>query len=199
MKPLLLLALMLCRGALIAQDGATVSISPGPPTVQFLSLMFYSGGNLQYLCQAKSVSPNTSFTITSATAASPSVFTFTGHGFEVALGEYTPRITISGATTTWAALNGDWLLSSQGANTFTLQSPVTGASFDGTGLGALSGTVVLNTTAPRLTASYWSIRRFTYDGSNNQTSTQLAFGTLGARGLFSNSCSNRTSAAIEWK
>lgn len=193
-----LMALVLAVST-FAQDGATVNLYTGPQQVPLQSFFFYTGSNLTTVCWAKSFSPNTRFTITSATAASPAVFTFASHGFFVTSAITTPRVSISGATGSWVSLNADWLLTPTAANTFTLANPTTGTNLDSTGFGALAGTVVLNTTAPRTSQNYWSMMKLTYDVSNNLTGKFLAFGDAGTRGVFANKCDDRAAAYVEWK
>jgi len=190
---------LLMTAVVFGQEGASVNIYSGPPVVPLQTFLFYSGSNLQYVCYAKSLSPNSFFTIASATAASPAVFTFTAHGFYVANAITTPRVTVTGATGSWVSLNTDWLLTPVSANTFTLANPVTGTNLNSTGFGALTGTVVLNTTAPRTSQNYWSILKLTYDGSSNLTGKFWAFGDAGTRGVFANKCDDRAAAYIEWK
>lgn len=195
---LLVLLLMAVRIAL-PQSGAEVNIYTGPPQTPLQTLFFYSGSNLAYICYSKSLTTTTTLTIASATAASPGVFTSTAHGFYTTSGSSRPRVTISGATLLWASLNSDWLLTPVDADTFTLANPTTGTNLNSTGFGALTGTVILSTQAPRTSQYQWAIRRLLYDGSSNLISTQWSFGDAGTRGIFASRCDSRAAAYLEWK
>lgn len=184
---------------MLGQSGNEVNIYSGPPQTPLQTVLFYSGSNLTYVCWARSLSARTSLTIASSTNANPAVLTSTAHGFFTTSASARPRVTISGGTGNWTAINGEWLLTPIDADTFSLANPTTGTALDSSALGALAGTVVLNTTAPRTNQKYWSVKRLLYDASNNLVSTQLAFGDAGTSGVFANRCSNRAGAEIEWK
>lgn len=185
----------------VGQEGQTVNLSQGPPSPPYQKIFFYSGSNLTYLCSAKS-SPaqQSTISITSATSATPAVFTSTAHGFysagaAVKLG--TPRVTISGAPAAWAALNsGSWLLSATGVDTFQLLNPSTGTAFDGGALAAWSGSATVTASAPRTSMDIWSIAKYVYDGSNNIIWSGQAFAS---QGLTRNTCVDPTVATIEWR
>jgi hypothetical protein len=121
----------------------------------------YTGSNLTSSCTALSVEtlrrPTISVAITAATNANPVVFTSTGHGF--ALGSR-PFVTITGFTAGWVTANISGTATVIDANTFSMV-------FDSSALGAIAGSPVFSTTAPRTTVAEWSIRVFKYDGSNN--------------------------------
>ncbi len=195
---LILIVFMAPLGAW-GQEGVNVNLSQGPPVVPYQKLFFYSGSNLTYICMTTSPGRQTStFTISSATSATPAVFTSTSHGFFVtgpgALGR--PKVTISGAPTAWAAINGTWILSAVDANTFQLLSPTTGTAFDGVGIAAWSGTATVTTNAPRTTLNIWAIQRLTYDGFSNLITLTWA---LGPQGLTSSLCTDPTAATIEYR
>lgn len=185
---------------LLGQEGQTVNLSQGPSSPPYQKIFFYSGSNLTYLCAAHSTAPETTLSITAATSATPAVFTSTGHGFfntsaGTKLG--TPRVTISGAPTAWAALNsGSWLLSAVDANTFQLINPSTGTAFDGGALAAWSGTATITAHSPRTTQPIWSISAYTYDGSSNIIWSGQAFA---AQGLTRNTCVDPSATTIEWR
>lgn len=193
------LAVSIISAPAVAQNGQEVNIYTGPPQTPLQSILFYSGSNLTYVCYAKSLSSRTTLTIASSTNANPAVLTSTGHGFFTTSASARPQVSISGGTGNWTVINTDWLLTSVDADTFTLANPTTGTNLDSTSLGALAGTVVLETTAPRTTQKYWSIRRLLYDGSNNLVATQWSFGDAGTKGIFASRCSNRAGTEIEWK
>lgn len=122
-------------------------------------IMAYSGTLISYMCQARSVqATKTRISIASATNANPVVFTVTGgHGFNT---NSLPLVTISGGTGNWTAVNGTFTATI--INTTTFSIPV-----NSTSLGAMAGTIVLDTAAPLITAAVWSVQKFVYDGSNN--------------------------------
>jgi hypothetical protein len=74
-------------------------------------------------------SGRTAVSVTAATNANPAALTSTAHGLSTG-----DRVTLAGATGSWAPVNGTWTVTVTGANTFTI--PV-----DSTGFGALAGTV----------------------------------------------------------
>lgn len=122
----------------------------------------YNGSNqLTSLCYARSVDalrrPNTTVAISAVSNASPAVMTATGHGF--ALGSR-PQVTITGFTVGWLTANGTWTATVVDANTFSIV-------LDSTAFGALSGTPIFSTTAPRSTVAEWAIRLMKYDASGN--------------------------------
>lgn len=178
------------------QDGAPVAITEGPyPGTDYQKLFYYSGANLQYICTARSVQGNTStISITAITAANPGVFTSVGHGFDTGAA---PRVTVSGATGNWTAVNGSWLVTAIDADTFTLRDPTTGTQLDTTGATGGIGSPILRTTAPRTTEYRWAIRKYTYDGSSNLIGAFTAFSGTG--GKMGNRCSDRAATYVEWR
>ena len=185
----------LLAGSLWGQDGSPVALTEGPyPGTDYQKLFYYSGTNLQYICTARSVQGNTStITISAITAANPGVFTSVGHGFDTGAA---PRVTVSGATGNWTAVNGTWLLNAVDADTFTLRDPTTGTQVNTTGATGGIGTVILKTSAPRTTEYRWAIRKYTYDGSNNLIGSFTAFGAGGKMG---NRCADRAATFVEWR
>lgn len=137
----------------------------------------YSGTNLISFCQARSLQPSKArMSIASATTANPVVFTVSGgHGFDTSS---LPLVTLSGGTGNWTAVNGTFTATI--INTTTFSIPVNSTSF-----GSLAGTVVLETNAPLLTQSVWSVKKFTYDGSNNL----IWSGFVGGSSAERNTCS----------
>lgn len=143
-----------------SQPGSTdITINTGPSRNGYQSVFGYSAGNLIYECQAISVNQsrsNTRVSISAATNANPVVFTSTGHGFDT---NTRPKVTISGGTGNWTAVNGEFVATIVDANTFSI--PVNSTAF-----GALAGTVVFTTMAPRTTVAEWAVTLYSYDGSN---------------------------------
>jgi len=177
-----------------AQDGASVNLSQGPPYVGYQKLFYYSGTNIQYICIAKNVGPQSTITVSAATAATPGVFTSVGHGFE--LGSRA-RVTVSGGTGNWTAANGYWTLEPIDVDTFTIRSLTTGTDLDTSTFGAVAGTIRVATTAPRSTAYVWTIQKLKYDGGSNLTGTFWAVG--GTSGTQGNRCADRAATWMEWR
>ncbi len=197
---LVAITILLPMPLVIAQDGQPVNSSAGSPYVGYQTLAYVSGSNLIYLCQAKS-SVTSTITVSAASNASPVSFTATAHN----IGDYanlgatvTPIVLISGGTGNWAAVNGTWTATITTANAFTI--PV-----DSSGFGAVTGTLAVTTMSPRLNVAQWAVQHFTYDGSNNLTSTGWAQNPGGAGGTnlrgsstgYSFKCSSRTLLAYE--
>lgn len=161
MKPLLLL--IACASAVFAQpDSPVQTLSGGDPTIGYQNIYVFSAGNLTYRCKAASrQDAQTLPTISAATNANPTVLTITAHKLDYqSLLTSSPVITITGGTGAWAAINSTFVATPTGANTVSI--PV-----DATGFGALAGTFVVTTSAPRTTLKKWSIIRYAYDASNN--------------------------------
>lgn len=181
-----LLILGLVAAALAsAQDGLSVNITPGPPQRAYQIVYGYSGTNLSYICYAPSVVTTgtravRTTSISAASNASPVSLTSTAHGFDA---NSRPSVTISGGTGNWTAINGTFVATITGANTFTI--PV-----DSTAFGALAGTIVFTSTAPRTNQTDWAVERYFYDGSNNPI---LAVWLGGSSGIVGVKCSDATS------
>jgi hypothetical protein len=152
-------ALFLCSFAVQAQTG--VSVEDLPPSIGVQNVNAYSGTNMTYRCWARSVVPtraSTSTTITSATNANPVVITVAaGHGFDI---NSRPIVTLSGGTGNWAALSGARVATILSSTTFSV-------AVNSTTFGAVAGTIVYTTTAPRTNVAEWSVLRYSYDGSGN--------------------------------
>lgn len=188
--------------SLLAQEGQQVNETIGPPLVGYQKLPYTSGGNLIYLCVAKSNQGRIStITVSGASNANPVSFTATAHG----MGDYanlgatvTPIVKITGGTGNWTAINGTWTATPTSANAFTI--PVDSSAF-----GALTGTLVVTTLSPIHTNPVWSIFKMTYDGSNNWTGQGWAQrpGGAGATSLNGGStgtsfrCSERATLAYQ--
>lgn len=139
-----------------------VTLTPFSEGRALQSINAYDGSNnLISTCYAVSTLTNgpraaTKVSVSSATNANPAVLTSTGHGFNTIS---RPSVTISGATGNWAAINITTIATVIDANTFSI--PV-----DSTTFGALAGTVVFTTTAPRQTVAEWAVMRYFYTGTN---------------------------------
>lgn len=193
MKLLTLSALLVC--ALMAQsDSPTSTLSLGDANVAYQNIYDPAGGtSTVYHCKARSIqNVQTLPTISAATNASPAVLTITAHAFDFQTVATTkPIITITGGTGNWAAINGTWTFTPTSANAGSI--PV-----DSTTFGALTGTFVVTTRAPRTTGLYWSIIHTVTDGSGNTVWTGWAADptrpntSVGGSPSYSFACASRT-------
>ncbi len=192
--------------ALIVAVSAWAQQSTGP----LETINYYSSNNLIYSCTALAVQPRSLpgfsgsttnagiITVSAASNASPVSFTATAHGLDYQSGATVlPVVTISGGTGAWAGVNGQFVATPTSANAFTI--PV-----DSTAFGALSGTLVVTTTAPKTTEAVWLVKGFVYATANLIFSgTGFAPGGAGAKGgngpsnSMNQICANRTSLAYQ--
>lgn len=186
-----IIAILLCALACAAQDnakGQLVSINPGPPAQPISALNFYDASNNQiYRCQAVSVQPTYTWTVTAKTLTSivdssntATATTSTDHGLSVG-----NAVTIAGATDT--DLNGTYIIATvPGTTTFTITTAsVTDATYNGAAL-------TMSTTAPRSSVAIWSIRRYQYSGTN-LTHEQWVGGSTSMNKI----CDNRASLSAQ--
>lgn len=168
--------ILLLLAAITAHAQADFIISQKSPSAGYQFIMGYSGTDLLYLCKANSIQPTSpSISIASATNASPVVFTVSGgHGFNVSS---LPLVTISGGTGNWTAVNASLTATVLSSTTFSV-------AVDSTAFGAVTGTLVYTTRAPRTTSSIWSVQKFVYDGSNNM----IWAGWVGGTPSFTTTC-----------
>lgn len=159
---------LLLTAALYAQP--ETRLSQKNPDVAYQFVLGYSGTNAIYICKAASLQPTSSaISIASATNANPVVFTVTaGHGFDASSH---PQVTISGGTGNWTAVN----LTNTTATI--INSTTFSIAVNATAFGAVAGTLVYTTRAPRTTAAIWSVQSLAYDGSSNLIWTGWAGGT----------------------
>lgn len=170
--------ILLLLAACAVQAQNDVIISQKSPSAGYQFIMGYSGTNLLYICRAASIQPTSpSISIASATQANPAVFTISGgHGFDASA---LPIVTVSGGTGNWTAVNGSFTATIISSTEFSI--PVNSTTF-----GAVSGTLVFTTRAPRTTSPIWSVQKFVYDGSNNA----IWSGWVGGVSSFVNTCSS---------
>lgn len=190
----LLALLTFAVGVFAQQSGAPVTVTEYPHDVPTEAFFYDGSSNLIYLCQTKPKGPwsyqgqqlaAASFTFTKAATTLTNVVvssnvgtvtTSSAHGLQAG-----QLVTISGATVD-TDLNGTYIIQSSAATTtFTI---TTVAVADATYTDA---TLVLTTTAPRLTAAIWSITRFNYT-STNMTSKQYS---NGLPAVMNQICANR--------
>jgi len=184
------IAVLLVCAACFAQEntkGQVVTINPGPPAQGVSALNFYDGSNsLIYRCQAVSIQPRYTWTVAASTLTNVVVSSNTGtvttasaHGLQVG-----NSITLSGSST--SALNGTYKIATVGSTTtFTITTAAVSDATYTTGL-------VMTTTAPRSTAAIWSIRAYTYSGTN-LTNEQWANGSTAMNQI----CDNRTTISYQ--
>lgn len=129
----------------------------GPPPFATQVLSDYSGTDLVYTGYAMSNSGESTVTVSAASNANPVSFTATAHGFNFvgAAATMLPVVRITGATGNWTPINGVWVATPTSANAFTI-------AVDSSGFGALTGTLVVTTLAPRTSQPVWSISKNVY-------------------------------------
>lgn len=128
------------------------------------TLIDLDGGSAPvYVAEAKSVQPTFQFTVAGYSKANPGVVNVVGHGLNTA-----NAVIISGATGSWAALNGRQIVTRVDADHFSIAVDTSGysGSFDG----------VITTTAPRMSSAIWKIAKNYYDGSSNLLRSSFAAG-----------------------
>lgn len=179
-------------------EGAPVQVSPLPFYRPVYTLQFFDGSNrLEYICRAYSASSNGTFSVSSATAANPGVFTSASHGLFVTNVTNRPKVVISGGTGNWAAANGTWVAIPISTTTFSLLDSA-GTALNTTGFGALAGTVVMSTSAPRINDYIWFLTKLVYDGTGNNPA--IMSGLDFSRGFGRARCDQRTTdGVIEWR
>lgn len=168
---------------------ASVSLSTGPDVGPINQIENVYNGSNQLIATCYSPSVVTSgvraqkrVSVSAASNATAAVLTSTGHGFKLST---RPSITLSGGTGNWTAINGTFVATIIDVDTFSI--PVNSSAF-----GALAGTIVFSTTAPRKTMYEWKVRIFTYDGSGNPTGNAWLSGGAGNQ-----RCSDATSTTIQ--
>lgn len=135
--------------------GPTFAIPSGPPNIAYTQLIDYDGGaSPVYIGLAVSRRTQSQLlVVTSMSKAAVAVVTITAHGL------YTGNtVVISNASNDWAAVNGIQIVTSTGANTFTIPINSTGfsGSFDG----------IIQTYSPQTSKPIWAIQKLFYSGAN---------------------------------
>lgn len=163
-----------------AQSGLPTLHSDGPPFDRNTRYMYESGTDL-YICQSKAYAPSTVLTQTAISNAAAAVFTVTNHGLHLSSN---PNVTVTGGTGGWAAINGTHRATVIDANTFSV--PVNSST-----LGAVTGTVVVTTNAPRTSQAIWTVLKVVSNASNK------AIASMWAAGGDTLVCDNRTSLSYQ--
>jgi hypothetical protein len=149
----------------LAQEGAPIRISPAPVSEAYTQILHYTANIADYTCLALSSQPGTPSTITvsAISNANPGSMTATAHGFYFATGVTQKfAVWISGLTGNWTPLNGVHVLTPTAANALA-------TDVDTTTFGAVTGTIVVSTRAPKVTDKVWSVQPLVSDGSGNLT------------------------------
>lgn len=154
----------LSAASLVAQEGAAVRISPAAISDAYTKIIHYTAGVADYTCLALSSQFNVStITVSAISNANPGSMTATAHGFYFATGVTQKFLVfISGLTGSWTPLNGMHVLTPTSANALA-------TDVDTTGFGALTGTIVVTTKAPQVTAKVWQVQALVADGSGQIT------------------------------
>lgn len=152
--------ILLALAALSAFAQPETRLSQKNPDTAYQFILGYSGDNTIYICKAASQQPTSpSISVASISNANPAVFTVSGgHGFYVDA-MHTPKVTVSGGTGNWTAVNGTWTATLINSTTFSI-------AVDSTAFGAVAGTIVYTTKAPRTTSPVWSVQAFAYSAAN---------------------------------
>ncbi len=105
---------------------------------------------MDYICKAKSIQPSIStITVSAISNANPGVMTAASHGlYYSATATQKIVVFISGLTGNWTPLNGTHVLVPASSSTLT-------TDVDTTTFGAVTGTIVVSTRAPKQTATVW--------------------------------------------
>lgn len=194
----LLLLLTISAVAVFAQpDSPVVTLSGADPAVGYQNIYTFLGTNITYRCRAASRQDvQTLPTVSAWTNANPTVLTITGHAFDYQSAATTlPVITITGGTGGSTIINGTFVFTPTGANTGSI-------AVDATAGGALAGTFVVTTRAPRTTGKYWSIIRYIEDANGSTIWSGWATDptkvpTPGGSPGYSFACASRTSYGYE--
>lgn len=149
-------------------------------------IIHYTANIADYICWAPSGQPSSTITVSAISNANTGVMTATAHGFYYASG-VTQKIVvfISGLNGNWTPLNGLHVLIPASANSFT-------TDVDTTAFGAVTGTIVVTTKAPRATSRIWSVQSLVADGSGNQTILSFAANSVSVTGTLSDLTSGTT-------
>jgi hypothetical protein len=181
-----LLLLLVCAIGMSWGQGAVNQVE-GPPPDNTVSLFYYNGAYLIYVCKAPALSPTgtttfykSSTTITNIVVTlNSAVATFSSTSY-LWVGA---MITVAGVTGD-TDLNGTWLITEVSGSTATfITTGVSDGTYDNAAL-------TLSTSHPLLNRSVWAIKSLKYDGSNNLITSKWAGSGVNIAGL---PCSSRAS------
>lgn len=146
----LVLMLFCSYGQIPSPGGVTSVVFDGPPR-DFFTRFYYTSGDYTYTCvTAAQQSAQYTMSLTSTVGGATTSLVFSaGHGFH---SDSNPYVTVSGGTGAWAGVNGTWIATYVNSTTVTI--PVNSSGF-----GAVAGTIVVKSKAPRLTQPVWAVWR----------------------------------------
>ena len=186
-----ILAVLTASLLMWGQEGNPVNVSISPPTSAWTALYFYSGTDLQYICEAKSIQPTATFIVSGATPfVLTSIVVLTNVGTVTTVSDnglkVNDQIVVSGATVD-TDLNGTYKIATiTNSKVFTIATvSVANATYN-------EATLKFTTTAPRTTLPIWSIEKITV-ATSLVTMRQWAQGTSGASKI----CDNRATLAFQ--
>lgn len=153
-----------------------VVLEESPPSTPYEQAIFNDDLQTTYYCYTRNpqndagIGLNTALPAVSGISnANPGVITFAAnHGLHI---PSTPRVTISGLTGGWASVNGSRILQPVATNTAQI------VGVDTSGLGAVAGSPVVSTLAPRLSDNIWAIKKEIRDANGMTIFTGWAEGT----------------------
>lgn len=180
---LLFLAVILSFSAFAqtTASGSPVMLSDAPPK-DFYSRFYYVSSGDTYTCIASAIQATQyTMTLTSTVGGATTSLVFSaGHGFHA---DASPKLTVSGGTGSWTGLTG--VHKATYVNATTLTVPV-----DSSGFGAVAGTIVVKSSAPRLTQPVWAVSRYRPNGSDPGS-------TLWGSDGWSSVCTNYTTLSYQ--
>ncbi len=141
----------------MSANGSPVIVSDAPPRDFYTRVFYVSSGDI-YTCVTSSIQTvQYTMTLTSTVGGATTSLVFSaGHGIHP---DASPKFTITGGTGTWVAANATWKATYVNSTTFTI-------ALDSSGLGAVAGTLVVKSSAPRLTQPVWAVSRYHPSGAD---------------------------------
>lgn len=175
---------LLCAVAVLAQNtpsGMQVIVSDGP-SAEFYTRYAYTSGTITHICASKHYNELSTVTQSAISNAASAVVTATAHGLHP---DSNPTVVITGGTGNWAAFNGTRTVTVIDANSFSV--PV-----NSTGFGAVAGTIVIKTNAPRTSRPIWVVTKVNSDASGTGRQSSMT-----AVGGYSNICDSRSTLSFQ--
>jgi len=174
---------LVCLGvSVFAQQIGTPVLVSDAPGYDGHTKYAYVSGQSTYICFARPAQTVATVTYTSISNAASAVVTVSGgHGFHL---DSTPLVTLSGGTGSWAIFNGEYKATILSSTTFSIPANTTSA-------GAISGTVVLKTRAPRTNQNIWMVLKITNSASDDFQSS------IWATNGYGNACDNRATLSYQ--
>jgi hypothetical protein len=178
---LCLLMIFMCTVCSSQTTGSPVvtTDAPGPDEHTMIP---YKDGLTTYYCFARQVQfPASTITQSGISNAASAVVAATAHGLHA---DASPLVSFTGGTGNWTAVNAQFKATIIDANSFSIP-------LNSTSLGAVTGTVVVTTQAPRLTSRGWRVLKIVVDASGETQSKMWATGGYG------NACSDRATLSYQ--